>query len=69
MEISWFRLTHAGPVDSSGVMCYGAVQSNAGYPLQIMGDVLYRSAFIAHLDWRGVAGTNGFLGLSVGKKS
>jgi len=56
-----------GPVNN--VYCYGAVQDNNGFPLQIFGDVLYRSAFIAHLDWRNVTGTQGFLGLSVGMKS
>lgn len=56
-----------GPLDDT--YCYGSVQGNNGYGLQIYGDVLYRSAFIAHLDWRNAPNTAGFVGLSVGKKS
>lgn len=43
--------------------CYGGIQSNEGYPLQILGDLLFRNAFVVFY------GGTSFTGLGIASKA
>lgn len=56
-------------LDSDGTWCYGGVQDNGGFGLQIFGDVFFRSTFVVFENSTGGSASSGFLGLRFGDKA
>jgi len=56
-------------LDDTDTWCYGGIQDNGGFELQIYGDVFFRSTFAVFENSTGASGGAGLVGLRFGEKA